>query len=196
MVLVSNKIDAEKPLESFSRVLGFFHRDIEASASFIRIYFNLPTVFHQTNNSNSFITLTPKHLIAVRDPKSNVFEYIPAENVPHGSELKYFDPKSNQPLIVQVVKTELIHIKNKGIYAPLTESGTIIVDDVYVSCFSMVKNHSFAQMFFSVLNLFNKYLLNVNESHDFISTCSRFFYEIVRTLHVEQLFLNVSVLIN
>jgi hypothetical protein len=189
MVLVAK----ENAADSFSRVIGFFHRIEDTSANFIRIHFELSNETMNPSSLNNFITLTPKHLVLTGDQESNGFEYKPAESVQVGAQLKYFEEKSRRFLLVRVFKTELISLKNSGIYAPLTESGTLIVDNIHVSCFSVVRSHLLAQLFYSMLNLLNYYVFNVADSYHFFSSCSRFIYEIVKSLHIEQLFLNISV---
>lgn len=132
MVLTS----AENSVPQYAKVVSFFHRIQDIDAKFIRLY------YHETK----FITLTPKHLIYSQK------EYIPAQDVKVGNSLKVFDHFNKTIIKVTVIKKTEISLGNSGIYAPLTESGTIIVDNVHASCYSVVKSHNLAQAFFNAVN--------------------------------------------
>ena len=174
-VLVSNSNSVE-----FSRVVNFLHRIDAIDALFIRLFYEL-------NGTENYITLTPKHLILLGDAYGN-FEYQPAINANLGSLLKYYDFSSKKYLMVKLNKKESVNLKNSGIYAPLTESGTLIVDNIVVSCYSMVKSHRLAQYFFNVLNRIN----SISElTASFYDSYSIFFYQIINFLRIESLFLNV-----
>lgn len=175
----------ENQAPSFSKVVSFFHRVENIDASFVRIYFNL-----KQNSSDNYITLTPRHLILVKEANDNQsdFEYKPAMKIKPGDELKYYDHETKFQKIVTVNLIETVDLKNSGIYAPLTETGTIIVDNIHVSCYSMVKNHRLAQFFFSLIN-------NIGSVFDVASNTyvsySKVLYEALNLLNLSSLFLNV-----
>jgi hypothetical protein len=186
LVLVSGENDR---LE-FSRVVGFLHRTPHASAHFVRLH------FHSQFNSTNVITLTPKHLILVSEvghDETGHFEYRPAASVQAGQFLKHFDATSQVNSLVRVVKSEKVGLSGSGLYAPLTESGTLLVDNVHVSCFSVVKSHRLAQLFFAAFNFVCQRVAGVVASDHYISLYARFLYKLVTTLHVESLFLAAGV---
>lgn len=169
----------------FSKIVSFLHRIENESATFVRLHFETPQV------EPSYITLSAKHLILASRPNKDdedSFEYIPAMSVQVDDHLKYFDSTLNEELVVRVVDTETVDLGQSGIYAPLTESGTLIVDDIHVSCFAMVKSHHLAQFIFSILNHVVKFF---GLSPGFYETASIFFYQVLRYLKLEDFFLNL-----
>lgn len=85
------------------------------------------------------ITTTPSHLLllAATDGWREAF----ATDVQLGDVLLTRGPGSvMRPS--RVVKTKIM--SKIGVYAPLTKSGTIIVDDALASCYALVKSHSLA----------------------------------------------------
>uniref|UniRef100_A0A914EBF5 Hint domain-containing protein n=1 Tax=Acrobeloides nanus TaxID=290746 RepID=A0A914EBF5_9BILA len=49
-------------------------------------------------------------------------------------------------------------IKQKGIFAPLTTSGNILVNGVYTSCYSVSENYSLLKGVSQILHKFNDFL--------------------------------------
>ncbi|UJR07027.1 hypothetical protein I4U23_011315 [Adineta vaga] len=100
------------------------------------------TMFYTLHTeSNHSISLTALHLIAVISIKG-IFEYIPAKKVIVGDYLFVIssDKKLTQSKIIR------IEIEYKiGFYGPLTTSGTIMPNNVLVSCFANIYNHQLGQ---------------------------------------------------
>lgn len=148
-VLVADDNQNGDPSESslkFSKIVSFLHKIEEIDASFLRVYYNYN---ESSSHTIKHITLTRKHLILIQKANQSldVFEYKAAYEISQGDSLKYFDYNQKVYRIVKVVKVEQVNLEKSGIYAPLTESGTIIVDNIQVSCYSMVKDHKSAQFF-------------------------------------------------
>lgn len=180
-------------------MVSFLHKIENIDANFIRIYFetdpvaiNKSMATNKSRKMQSYITITPRHLILVRklNQTSGNFEYRAAMEVRVGDVLKYFNYNQKMYQFAQVVKTETVNLKNSGIYAPLTESGTLIVDNVQTSCYSLVKDHKTAQFFFNILNKINHFLSLTADSY---VTYSKFLYEILNFVQLSNLFLNVNV---
>ena len=186
-VLVVEKKDQHEILK-FSKIVSFLHKVESINATFKRIYYS-----SSSNDSKSFnyITLTEKHLILVgkRDENSSnkTFNYIPAKDVQIGDMLKYYDYNPKAHKIVYVNKVEDVALE-EGIYAPLTESGTIVVDNILVSCYSMVKNHKLAQFFFNILNNLNSVFKVTSQNY---VSYSEFLFQILDFARLTSLFLNV-----
>lgn len=140
MVLIENG--------KFSKVISFLHRLENVDANFVRLYYEIN--ISSKHYSHNYVTMTPLHLIQAQT--SEGFKYIPAKEIKPGDFLKHYDRKQNSFIYARVRHIEPLQINKSGIYSPLTESGTIVVDDIHVSCFSVVKNHQLTSF---VFNLFN-----------------------------------------
>ncbi|XP_031767188.1 indian hedgehog protein [Galleria mellonella] len=113
----------------YSEVLTFIDRDPNATRQFIQI----------TAENGVTISTTPSHLLllAAADGWRESF----ATNVQIGDVLLTRGPGSvMRPS--RVVNTRIT--SKHGVYAPLTKSGTIIVDDALASCYALVRSHSLA----------------------------------------------------
>jgi hypothetical protein len=116
------------------------------------------------------------------------FYYLPAGEVKPGDLLKYYDYKNKIYKIVRVVQRESVDLDKSGIYSPLTESGTIIVDNIHASCYSIVKNHKVAQFFFNIMNNLKDLVKLTSQSY---ISYSKFLYEMVNFMNLGSVFLNV-----
>ena len=163
---------------SFSKVVSFFHQIPDIEAKFVRLYFQ---------KSDKLITMTPRHLILVAKTMTEPFEYIPAADVQPENILKLFDQELNEFRHIKVDHKEVVH-ENSGIFSPLTESGSLIVDDIQVSCFSIIKSHTIAQTAFNVLNYLG-YLIEV--SADSYVAYAKFLYDFIDQHQLKQVFLNL-----
>ncbi|XP_053554127.1 indian hedgehog protein isoform X1 [Bombina bombina] len=99
------------------------------------------------------LSLTPTHLIFVSEnftiPASN-FQAAFASNVKPGQYILVSGVLGLLPAKVISVTTKI----DTGVYAPLTQHGTLVVDEVVVSCFALVQKQKLAQMMFWPLRLF------------------------------------------
>jgi len=107
-----------------TELLGFLHRDFTSKSSFVQVY---------TTNSSSILTLTPDHLISSMD-NNGITKFIAASNLKPGMIVHL---GTNLPgLITEVRFTEQI-----GFLAPITSDGTLIVDNILVSCYVSHKGY-------------------------------------------------------
>lgn len=164
------------------------------------------SVIEVSQVKKTFISLTPKHLIlaaqATNETATNetnagsmswykmrsAFNYVPAETVEKGDLLRYYDYNLKIYRLVRVINKEKLNLKGVGIYAPLTETGTIIVDNIHVSCYSLVKNHKLAQLFYSILNHLSNLIKITSESY---LTYSKFFFDFLNYIQMSDFFLNI-----
>jgi hypothetical protein len=181
-VLVVDNKDQQEILK-FSKIVSFLHKIENINAQFKRVHFNWSL---NGTTSSSYITLTEKHLIIV-GKRNETFNYLPARDIEIGDMLKYYDYNTKVYRIVYVTKIETI-VLEKGIYAPLTEQGTIVVDNILVSCYSMVKNHNLAQLFFNVLNNLNLVFKVTSQNYLYYS---KFLFQMIDFANLSSLFLNV-----
>lgn len=109
-------------------VISFIHREQEKLQEFLSIT--------TTNNSN--LKITEDHLLFVE--KNGLPQAIPARGVKIGDSVYV---KQNELIGTGTVK-EISIVYEKGVYAPVTSSGTILVDDVHTSCYFDVLSHEWS----------------------------------------------------
>lgn len=176
-----DKINFSKSDLRFSRIVSFLHKIRDIDAKFIRLH------FINNINKTEYITLTPRHLIYVKQMDKQKFEFIAAFQVLVGDSLKKYDLEQKLQQNVYVTKIEKIFLNRSGIFSPLTESGTIVVDNILTSCYSIVRYHEVAHFFFDLLNRLNYYIELT--SNVYISY-SKFLYKILNFLHLNNIFMN------
>lgn len=111
------------------QVINFIDRDPNATRHYMQV----------TAENGVTITTTPSHLLllAAADGWREVF----AADVEIGDVLLTRGPGSvMRPS--RVVKKRMV--ARHGVFAPLTRTGTIIVDDALASCYAIVKSHALA----------------------------------------------------
>ncbi|XP_011407932.1 PREDICTED: indian hedgehog protein-like [Amphimedon queenslandica] len=98
------------------------------------------------SSGNHKLTLTPNHLVHA-SKTNDISSSVPifASQVKKGDVI--FVAKSPDVIeAVEVVSTSSKVIK--GAYAPLTREGTVVVNDVVASCYTVVNDHQFAHAAF------------------------------------------------
>ena len=121
----------------FSPVLLFLDRDPTEQRQFYTIHLD----------SGHSITLTPEHLLysATPDLKSE-FSTVFARSIQEG-DLLLVHSSLGKLIPQRVVRVEVeIHT---GVYAPLTEGGNLVVDNVLASCYAVVDSGSLAHVVFA-----------------------------------------------
>ncbi|XP_034829797.1 indian hedgehog protein [Maniola hyperantus] len=113
----------------YSEVLTFIDRDSNVTRQYIEV----------SAENGVTITTTPSHLLllAAADSWRESF----AMNIEIGDVLL----TRGQGSVMRpsrVVKTRIV--SRRGVYAPLTKTGTIIVDDALASCYALVRSHALA----------------------------------------------------
>jgi len=110
---------------SFSRVMSLGHVDHDQKAAFVRIATINNNNDNINNSSRQPIELTAKHMIFVKGKGA-----IPADKVRVGDELNTSSIGSSGKV------TKIDYVVRDGVYAPITESGTIMVNDVQASSYA------------------------------------------------------------
>lgn len=124
----------------YSEVIAFLDRAPSEMRQFV----------HLTTESGRALTLTPAHLVPV-EGRSPIFA---AKVQPGDRILVSVRNDTNSHLRWdKVVETKLV--LEKGVYAPLTTEGTLIVDDVVASCYAVIDSQTVAHYAFLPLRIWN-----------------------------------------
>ncbi|CAF3332523.1 unnamed protein product [Rotaria socialis] len=109
----------------YSPIISFLHRELDEEASYRRI-----------RTKTAVIELSDRHLI---NQRNNGFVW--AESLAKGDEILVLSAKSSNKTIWEKI-IEITEVDKQGLMAPLTEQGTIIVNNVHVSCYALVRSHA------------------------------------------------------
>lgn len=122
----------------FSEVILFLDYDPSQKKQFLTIKLT----------SGRTLTVTPTHLVFAKYSRNvrTVF----AENIKVGDLLLISDSDAN---IIEDSVKEIEGVIRTGVYAPLTELGTVVVNDILVSCYATVDSQSLADWAFLPLRL-------------------------------------------
>ena len=148
----------------FEPVITFIHRQTEVMQEFLEI-----TTLH----GRKILKITEDHLLFVE--KGGQAAVIPARDVNIGDTLYVTDDQN-------VVKKDEVQtigfVWEKGVYAPVTLSGTILVNDVHTSCYFDVLSHEWshwamgvARAVYQVSPWMVKWLSNIGQKDGFPGWC-------------------------
>lgn len=118
----------------YSEVIMFMDRDATQSREFVRL----------DTDGDATITVTPGHLLLVWKYMDQEQRYMFAEKVEEGDFLLVNVNGTLVPRKVLRVSAEL----HRGVFAPLTREGTIVVNEVTASCYAMVDSQNIAHWSF------------------------------------------------
>ncbi|KAK9891733.1 hypothetical protein WA026_016530 [Henosepilachna vigintioctopunctata] len=121
---------------TFSEVLLFLHYNPEERQQFLKI----------TLKSSRTLFVTPKHLVIMN---SSVESAVFAEDLRVGDKLI----SNSKNRLEEDVIVNIDQIFLKGVYAPLTTSGTMVVNNILVSCYATVNSQSIAHWAYGPLRL-------------------------------------------
>jgi len=116
--------NAELGTTCWSPVLSFLHREPERMASYVVVQYYHPTHGYGT------VTASHDHMLYLVEQG----QMVAAGSLTAGQHLVV--SKDGQLVTVEV--TQLTETVAKGVYAPLTSVGTVIVDGVVASCYTAV----------------------------------------------------------
>jgi hypothetical protein len=136
----------------FSKFVTYLHKNEKTVGKFLSI---------QTSG-NKTLTLSPLHFIARINPKhsskpniEDFIEYVFARNLKINDYLITQNSGQNGLSLDLIVKIETIF--DIGVYAPLTESGTLAVNSIFASCYANTLWHNLAHLFFYPIIQISKY---------------------------------------
>lgn len=110
-------------------VITFIHREQDKLQEFLSI----------TTTKNNNLKITEDHLLFVE--KNGLSQAIPARDVKIGDTVYVKHNGLMKTATVQDIST----VYEKGVYAPVTRSGTILINDVHTSCYFDVLSHKLSQ---------------------------------------------------
>ncbi|GBL90329.1 Desert hedgehog protein A [Araneus ventricosus] len=113
----------------YSQIVAFLHTDRDLQTVFVRL----------ETDSGNILFLTQTHLIFrwMNHSTEATFAFLVEEG-----DLIYTKSKTDNFTLTFVTSATLVTMK--GVYAPLTDSGTILVNGVWVSCYAEVASHDVA----------------------------------------------------
>ena len=115
-----------------SEVITFLHKETQTQAEFYKL---------ETSGGNA-ITLSPQHLIFRKENSSSPISVVFASEINHGNLLYVSNGSDFQYQEV----TRITIVTERGVYAPLTTHGTMLVDGVLVSCYATWPSHHAAHL--------------------------------------------------
>ena len=133
----------------FSPVLLFLDRDPEETRKFVEI----------TTETGAKLTLTPTHLVyhsefeaenSIEEDVSSEFAAVYAEDVLVGDRVLV---QSGGRLRPERVVSRAV-VASSGVFAPLTSTGTLVVDSVVASCYAVVDSQFTAHAAFAPVRLY------------------------------------------
>uniref|UniRef100_A0A914CDI0 Uncharacterized protein n=1 Tax=Acrobeloides nanus TaxID=290746 RepID=A0A914CDI0_9BILA len=143
----------------YTNVETFLHRLPDEEIDFLLIEFDI----------GESLKISPKHLLYVTnciEPLTAVSihhynaKLVPSEEINVGDCLLYVGENNT---IFNTVVTNITITKAKGIYAPLTSTGNIVVNRILSSCYSVTENDSLQNVVADVTNYFNKFITKILE---------------------------------
>ena len=146
-VTVNDKVLAldEEGRLVYSEVYMFLHRDNETREDYVII---------ETDTSKT-LSLTPTHLIHVTDTATDDIQKVRPKFARNVQEGQYVYVVSSQG-VIEVSKVVRISSRtSQGVYAPLTKTGTIVVDGVVTSCYAVIEHEEIAHAVFAPLRWFH-----------------------------------------
>ena len=115
----------DKNQVGYSPIIAFLHHDPKEHSLFKRI-----------RTKNAKIELSNRHLIRRRSDDAFVW----AEDLLVGDEVLVLNAKNNNGSAWEKI-LGITEVHKQGLMAPLTEQGTIVVNNVHASCYALVKYH-------------------------------------------------------
>jgi len=139
---------------TFSKVLLFLDRVEGEVREFVEI----------STEDGKTLSLTPSHLIYVdhqtwqnevspEDVEESSFVAVFASDVSVGDRVLV--AASTGELIPQTVTSKTLKWRQEGAFAPLTETGSVVVDGVAVSCYAVVDSHRVAHLAFAPMRAYH-----------------------------------------
>ncbi|CAF1537290.1 unnamed protein product [Adineta ricciae] len=119
---------------TFEPIFDFIHMERTNMYKFLRLNF----IPNNGKNLTSSIEISSKHLIFLYGQQNPVF----ASEINIGSQIQVVN---HQEILAGTV-IQIETVQSQGFYAPLTASGTIIIDSVVCSNYANVRNHYLAHL--------------------------------------------------
>ncbi|XP_041637594.1 indian hedgehog B protein-like [Cheilinus undulatus] len=146
----------------FTEVLTFLDRDPMTW----KLFYTLQTA------AGAHLSLTAAHLLFVTEgncsegavPARVALRTVYASDARPGQCVLVSQGETGQSRLSQI--TQISMRAGRGVFAPLTQHGTLVVDGVVVSCYAVLDQHSVAHWAFSPLRLINSWTGSTGSSGD------------------------------
>lgn len=109
---------------TFETVYSFAHRQLDALAMFLEIG------FAGDQAKDTKLTISPEHLVFLSNGS-----VVQASSLQEGDELFRLAPSTESNAAPVGIVTSIREVERRGIFAPFTKSGKIVVNDVVASCY-------------------------------------------------------------
>ncbi|XP_037717997.1 protein hedgehog [Drosophila subpulchrella] len=116
----------------FSEVILFMDRNLEQMQNFVELH----------TDGGAVLTVTPAHLVSVWQPEHQDLTFVFADRVVEQNQVLVRDAKTGELRPQRVVRVG--SVRSKGVVAPLTREGTIVVNSVAASCYAVINSQSLA----------------------------------------------------
>lgn len=134
---------------AYSEVIMFLDWDPEENRDFLQLELA----------SGKTLTVTPSHLLLTI--KANISRTIYAEQLKIGD---YLLVRDTNELVVNDTLVNVRSVLKRGVYAPLTTTGTVVVDDVVASCYAIIDSQTIAHWAFAPV----RFVSNARDSMNLI----------------------------
>ena len=162
--------DQTSKKQTFSKFIEYLHYEPKEQVEYVKL----------RTESNVELEISEYHLIQRVSGQS--YEYVFAKDLQLNDQIFV----SAQDGGIQTSKiAQLETLVKVGAFAPLTEDGTLLANDVLASCFAHVISHELAQWFFLPIRLWDRYVDNdqigsVNKEATYMSSYLEFLLELMR----------------
>ncbi|ALC45814.1 hh [Drosophila busckii] len=124
----------------YSDIILFMDRNLQQEETFVQLH----------TAGGAVLTVTPAHLITVWHPEQQTLDFVFADRVELQTFVLVYDARGElRPQRVLRVSSE----RSRGVVAPLTREGTIVVNSVAASCYALVNSQSLAHWGFIPMRL-------------------------------------------
>ena len=111
----------------------------------------------QISTNHSTLEITPSHLILMRHQGDTTPpRYLRAARLRPSDNIFSVRSHSNESIEETQVIEVIRNVERNDAYAPLTESGTLVVDDMVVSCYAQYEHHSLIHAAMFPFRMYNK----------------------------------------
>jgi hedgehog protein len=128
----------------YSEVILFLDRNLNQTREFVQI----------KTAGGKVIRVTPAHLLLVWLPHKKQTKYVYADKIEEDNYLLVNVNNNLEPQRVIEVSATL----GRGVIAPLTKEGTVVVDSIAASCYALVNSQSLAHISFMPYRAVNSLL--------------------------------------
>lgn len=115
----------------------------DAVVAFLHLSRNLSSVFIQLETDKGSLTLTPQHFIFASKRPSDAIQPHFAGDIELGDNIYEIGAINDTQAVPRRVRRVSFTLE-KGVYAPLTSQGTIVIGGYIASCYGVISSHSLA----------------------------------------------------